>query len=185
MGSRYHAAGVTRIRLHRFTKPRVCDRIIGCDRVGKGHTLWKLARRGAHLYRVAESRNLVWECRGPWTAVDEVWGNASVLPDQTDPSRRITYSACTGRKRGDREKLVSACSAQKLLLYAPLSPWYAENGVVIKDVHRATGYQATNIFTWLALLAELFKLLGKSAYGKLIEALERQTCVVYAKDEKR
>ena len=79
---------------------------------------------------------------------------------------------------------MSACSAQKLLLYAPLSPWYAENGVVIKDVHRATGYQATNIFTWLALLAELFKLLGKSAYGKLIEALERQTCVVYAKDEK-
>ena len=35
-----------------------------------------------------------------------------------------------------------------------------------------------------ALLAEVFKLLGKSAYGKMIEALERQTNVVYTKDER-
>ena len=30
----------------------------------------------------------------------------------------------------------------------------------------------------------MFKLLGNSAYGKLIEALERQTNVIYMKDEK-
>jgi len=30
----------------------------------------------------------------------------------------------------------------------------------------------------------VFKLLGNSAYGKLIEALERQTNVIYMKDEK-
>ena len=35
-----------------------------------------------------------------------------------------------------------------------------------------------------ALLAEVFKLLANSAYGKLIEALERQTNVIYTKDEK-
>jgi len=35
-----------------------------------------------------------------------------------------------------------------------------------------------------ALLAEVFKLLGNSAYRKLIEALERQTNVIYTKDEK-
>ena len=35
-----------------------------------------------------------------------------------------------------------------------------------------------------ALLAEVFKLLGKSSYGKMIEAVERQTNVVYTKDEK-
>ena len=35
-----------------------------------------------------------------------------------------------------------------------------------------------------ALLAEGFKLLGNSAYGKLIEALELQTNVIYTKDEK-
>jgi len=35
-----------------------------------------------------------------------------------------------------------------------------------------------------ALLAEVFKLLENSAYGKLIEALERQTNVIYTKDEK-
>ena len=33
----------------------------------------------------------------------------------------------------------------------------------------------------LALSAEVFKLLGNSAYGKLIEALERQMSVKYTK----
>jgi len=35
-----------------------------------------------------------------------------------------------------------------------------------------------------ALLAEVFKLLGNSAYGKTVEVLERQTNVIYTKDEK-
>ena len=34
-----------------------------------------------------------------------------------------------------------------------------------------------------ALLAEIYKLLGNSAYGKFIEAVERQTKVFYTKDE--
>ena len=34
------------------------------------------------------------------------------------------------------------------------------------------------------LLAKVFKLLGNSGYGKLIEALERQTNVIYTEDEK-
>ena len=35
-----------------------------------------------------------------------------------------------------------------------------------------------------ALLADVFKLLGNSAYAKMIEEVERQTNVVYTKDEK-
>ena len=34
-----------------------------------------------------------------------------------------------------------------------------------------------------ALLAEVFKLLGNSAYGKFIEAVERQMRTLYTKDE--
>ena len=34
------------------------------------------------------------------------------------------------------------------------------------------------------LLADIFKLLGNSSYGKMIESLERQTHVIYTKDEK-
>ena len=87
------------------------------------------------------------------------------------------------------------------MLYAPLLSWYVEHGAGIKGVHRTIDYQSTKIFTWLveqvtearrtgdtdkskALLAEVFKLLGNSGYGKLIEALERQTDVIYTKDEK-
>ena len=35
-----------------------------------------------------------------------------------------------------------------------------------------------------ALLAEKFKLLGNSGYGKLVKALEWQTNIIYTKDEK-
>lgn len=76
-----------------------------------------------------------------------------------------------------------------------------EHDAVIKAVHRTIDYQATQIFTWLvekvtearrtgnadkskALLTEVFKRLGNSGYGKLIQALECQTCVVYTKDER-
>lgn len=64
--------------------------------------------------------------------------------------------------------------------------------------HRTIDYVPQKIFTWfvnkvtesrrkgdqnpeLALLAEVFKLLGNSANGKLIEVLDRQTTVKYTK----
>ena len=111
------------------------------------------------------------------------------------------YMVRTGRTRGDGKKLVGALSAQTLLLYAPLLRWYVEHGAVIKAVDRMIDYQATKIFTCFveqvtearrtgdvdkgkALLAEVFKLLRNSGYGKLLKALERQTCVVYTKDAK-
>lgn len=76
-----------------------------------------------------------------------------------------------------------------------------EHKAVITAVYRTIDYQATQIFTWIVeqvtearctgdadksktLLAEVFKLLGNSGYGNLIEALELQTCVMYRKDEK-
>ena len=68
-------------------------------------------------------------------------------------------------------------------------------------MYRTINYQATKALKWFVdevtearwsgdvdkskvLLADIFKLLGNSSYGKLIEALERQTCVIYTKDEK-
>jgi len=91
---------------------------------------------------------------------------------------------------------VGALSVQKLLLYAPLLSWYVANGAVIIAVHHTINYQVMNIFTWFVeqvtkarwtgdvdkskvLLAKVFKLLSNSAYGKLIEVLERQTCGVH------
>ena len=67
-------------------------------------------------------------------------------------------------------------------------------------VHRTIDYYPQKTFSWFfnkvanmrrkgdveadkALLAEVFKLLGNSAYGKFIEAVERQTKVMYTKDE--
>ena len=57
-----------------------------------------------------------------------------------------------------------------------------------EDLHlvRGAGYKARqtgDVDKSKALLAEVFKPLGNSGYGKLIEALEQQTNVIYTKDE--
>ena len=124
------------------------------------------------------------------------------VPIEAVPQHMLDYLKRTKRNRGDGKKLVGALSAKKILLYAPLLRWYLEHGAVITNVYRTIDYQPTKIFTWFveqvtearrtgdkekskALLAEVFKLLGNSGYGKLIEALERQTNVIYTKNEKK
>ena len=78
--------------------------------------------------------------------------------------------------------------------------WYVNNGLEITAVYRTIDYQPQKIFEWFvkevadnrrkgdadkekALLAEVFKLLGNSAYGKFIEGVERQKRTLYTRDE--
>ena len=123
------------------------------------------------------------------------------VPTKAVPEHMLKYLRDTGRKRGEDKKLMGTLSAQKILVYAPLLLWYVNHGAVIKRVYRTIDYTPAKIFPWFveqvtearrtgdvekskALLADIFKLLGNSGYGKLIEALERQTNVIYTKDEK-
>ena len=124
-----------------------------------------------------------------------------VVPATAVPEHMHEYMKKTGRTRGDGRKLVGALSAKRILLYAPLLKWYINHGAEITKVYRTIDYKPAKIFPWFveqvtearrtgdvekskALLADIFKLLGNSGYGKLIEALERQTNVIYTKDEK-
>lgn len=84
----------------------------------------------------------------------------------------------------NQPNLVGALSAEKKMLYSPLLKWYLDHGLKIRAVHRTVDYVPQKAFkrfvekvtenrckvdqnTELALLAEVFKLLGNSAYGKL------------------
>ena len=124
-----------------------------------------------------------------------------MVPVEAVPQQMLDYLKRTGRNRGDEKKLVRALSAEKLLVYTPLLLWYVDHGAVITAVYRTIEYTPGKVFGWFveqvtgarrtgdvekskALLAEVFRLLGNSGYGKLIEALERQTNVIYTKDEK-
>ena len=116
------------------------------------------------------------------------------------PQHMKDYLAKSGRvATPDQKKLLGVLKAQKVLLYIPLLKWYHEHGLEITAVYRTIDYVPRKIFSWFvqevanmqrkgdieaekALLAEIYKLLGNSAYGKFIEALERQTKVLYTKD---
>ena len=124
------------------------------------------------------------------------------VPAKAVPEHMKKYLKATGRKAVEsNKKLLGTLSAEKILLYEPLLQWYINHGAIIKRVYRTIDYKPKKIFEWFvkevtearrtgdvdkskALLADIFKLLGNSGYGKLIEALERQTNVIYTKDEK-
>ena len=98
------------------------------------------------------------------------------------------------------KKLLGVMSAKKMLIYAPLLKWYLDNGLKISAVYRIIDYKPQKIFSWFvnevadnrragdadkdkAVLADVFKLLGNSAYGKFIEGVKRQNKTTYTKDE--
>ena len=117
------------------------------------------------------------------------------------PQHMKDYLTKSGRvATPNQKKLLGVLKAKKVLLYMPLLKWYYEHGLEITAVHRTINYIPQKIFDWFvkevanmrrkgdaeaekALLAEIYKLLGNSAYGKFIEAVERQTRVLYTKDE--
>ena len=123
------------------------------------------------------------------------------VPDNAVPQHMHDYLQHSGRKHfPDQQKLLGVLSAKKILLYAPLLQWYLNNGLKLTAVYRTIDYKPRKIFEWFvkevadnrrkgdadkdkALLAEVFKLLGNSAYGKFIEAVERQNKTLYTQDE--
>ena len=222
---RYHEAGVTHIRPHRFKETKTCKRIIGYDANALyPSTMMREMPCGKEKvvrYETPrdEAARFVDRLKaGTWFGFAEMdieiprklWAKFEEMPpffftrhilDEEVPQHMKAYMERTGRKRGDGKKLVGGFSAKKLLLYAPLLQWYVNHGAEITTVYRTIDYQATKAMKWFvdevtearrsgdvdkskALLADIFKLLGNSSYGKLIEALERQTCVIYTKDEK-
>ena len=123
------------------------------------------------------------------------------VPDSAVPQHMHDYLQQSGRKRfPEQKKLLGVMSAKKILLYAPLLAWYLNQGLKLTAVYRTIDYEPREIFSWFvnevannrrkgdaekdkALLAEVFKLLGNSAYGKFNEAVERHTNTIYTCDE--
>ena len=123
------------------------------------------------------------------------------VPDNLVPQHMHDYLKESGRKRfPDQKKLLGVLSAKKILLYASLLQWYLDNGLKLTAVYRTIDYEPCKIFEWFvkevadnrrkgdadkekALLAEVFKLLGNSAYGKFIGGVERQKRTLYTRDK--
>ena len=123
------------------------------------------------------------------------------VPEAAVPKAMMDYLTRTGRKRTTDKKLLGVLEADEILLYTPLLRWYLKHGLELQAVYTTIKYQPEKILAWFvyeatkarrmgdidkekAIFAEVFKLLGNSGYGKLIEALERHTNVSYTKDEK-
>ena len=122
----------------------------------------------------------------------------SYIPSKAIATHMKEYLQWTKRAGIQTEKLCERLTGKKILLYAPLLESYLKHGVEITDW--TTDHRPPKILTWfinevtenrcrggedpdIAFLADVLKLLGNSAYGKLMKAKERQTRVIYTKDQ--
>ncbi len=208
---RYHEVGVTKIRDHQIENPRLCKNVTGNDAnalylstmlrempCGKEEVVNYSEENEAAAEGLIQRLN-----HGSWSGFAEVdieipkhlWPKFAV-PDEAVSQHMHDFQKNTGRNRRKGKKLVGSLSAEKMLVYAPLLCWYVDYGAMVKAVCRTINYKLDKIFTWFveqvteasrtgdAERSKVFKLLGNSGYGKLIEALERQTNVIYTKDAK-
>lgn len=115
----------------------------------------------------------------------EEWCDQVPVPEAM-PQHMTDYLQRTNRTRGAGKKLLGALSTEKMLVYAPLLWWYVAHGAIsrLQTEQVTEARRIGDAEKRKALLAEIFKLLGNSAYGNMIEAVERQTNVVHTKDKK-
>jgi len=222
--TRYHEAGVTRIRSHQYTNPKICGKILGYDANAlylstmervmpcgkekvtrytdpeKTTSFIKRLRSGEWFGFAEVDIRVPEDLLGKFAEMSPLFHNRVVEKEEVSRDM-LGYAEDTGRKRTKTKKLVGTRSAKKILLYAPLLRWYVNHGLEITAVYTTIDYQARTIFKWFVeevtkarregdtckekeLLASVYKLLGNSAYGKMIEVLERQTNVIFTQEEK-
>ena len=100
-----------------------------------------------------------------------------------------------------RKTLVGSYFGKNMILITPLLQWYLQHGLVITDIQQVIEYQPQRCFKTFgetvsearrkgdedpskSILADTFKLLGNSAYGKTITNIAKHTDVKYTDQEK-
>ena len=123
------------------------------------------------------------------------------VPDEQIVPTMRAYRDRTGRAKG-AQKLVSVLEAKRVVLYSPLIKWHLQKGLIIDQFYEAAIYNPGLPFSWfhemvaqkrreadenpkLSQVGETYKLLANSAYGKMIENLERQDRVELTADVRR
>ena len=99
-----------------------------------------------------------------------------------------------------RNALIGSYFGGEILLSSRLAKWYLEHGLVISKIHRAVEYEPVKCFEKFAeevsharrqgdadpnkaILAQTFKLLGNSGYGKTLENPFKYERIKYVRDE--
>lgn len=169
---------------------------------GKGCALWQSVSSRARVQRMLENWSLIWIWEGGyWNTkgfVTKVWTNAAVLLQQTDSRQTCTsqnkglFTAHQQTKRW-QEKAGMGCCPCKTCCCTPhccIAMWNTAQSSRLFTARSTIRQKKSTLGLWSrwkkpttlkskALLVEVFKLLGNSGYGKLIEALYWQTNMIY------
>ena len=137
--------------------------------------------------------------RDHFSEMPPIYKNTEVSREDIGPFMRA-YAEEKNLLKQPRRTLIGSFIGEDIFLITPLLKWYLTHGLVVEEVHEIVEYKPGRAFKDFAdtvtlhrregdldpqksILADTFKLLGNSAYGKSLENLERRSDVVYVKEE--
>ncbi|GFN95226.1 hypothetical protein PoB_002173200 [Plakobranchus ocellatus] len=134
--------------------------------------------------------------RSHFSEMPPIFKNIDVSSENIDPFMRdfADEHKLLGRPR---RTLIGSFIGKNIFLATPLLRWYLEHGLVVDEIYEVVEYTPARCFQGFAdivsenrrrgdldptkaILAETFKLLGNSAYGKSLENLENRRDVAYS-----
>ena len=172
---RYHEAGKTKIRSHKYDDAKPCGGVIGYDanalylycsgsempcgkdtlvvnrRPYEEKRIKKFCRRVKNGQVFGFAQVDIEVPKDLWETFEEM-APLFVLKEITEeeiPKHMQKYKKETGRKtvKGTK-KLCGVMKAEKILLYTPLIKWYLEHGLKITAVYQLIEYESGKPFEW-------------------------------------
>ena len=122
------------------------------------------------------------------------------IPFDAIGSHMQTFTKNAGLNSNPRRLLVGALKATKMLIATPLLKWYLEHGLVVTKIHQVVEYGKMRCFRKFvknvsdarrsgdvdsskAIIADLNKLVGNSAYGSMIMNKLKHSSVEYVEGD--
>lgn len=137
--------------------------------------------------------------RSHFSEMTPIFKNIEVSRDDIGDFMK-TYAERHGLLSRPLRTLVGSYFGRRIVLATPLLRWYLSHGLIVTDVQQVVEYQPKKVFQGFGqtvttarrtgdadpskkILAETFKLLGNSAYGKTITNLTKHRDITFLTDE--
>ena len=135
------------------------------------------------------------EFRAHFAEMQPIYKNAMVTRDDIGPFMQ-RYPVDHDIMSTPRRMLVGSYRGDKILLITPLLQWYIAHGLVVDHVYQVVKYERKPCFQHFgesvsaarragdtnpskAIIADMMKLLGNSAYGKTVTNVDRHRDTKY------
>ena len=139
------------------------------------------------------------ELKDYFSEMTPIFKHATISKDDVSPLMQ-QYADHNGLMNTPTKSLIGSYTGEKIMLATPLLQWYIEHGLVVTKIYQTVEFQPQACFQKFAddvsnarrsgdvdltlfIIAETMKLLGNSAYGKMLTDKERHMNIHFTNED--